>query len=320
MDIFLNIFILIILIVGLVISAKFVESSFVTIANKLRVNEFFLGFFVLAIITSLPEISIAVVSSNVSPELSLGNLFGATIVILTLIIGISAIKYRGIDFKGKFSEKEVLMGLLTIFLMIVVIFDATLTVFESIVLFSVYAIFIYYLYRKFNKRDSRPTLFLSLDNSNPIKLFTIAIIGAVGIIITSTYIVETAGNIAESLKVSETLIGILMLAIGTNLPELTILLTSKKMEEEELAIGNFFGSACVNVAILGLLGITSRGFQIEGFAGIVSGGVILLISIIFFIIFSWTGRRLSKSEGFLLVAVYVAFVLTELIVVFNKLK
>lgn len=317
----MNLVFLFILLIGLIIvlvlSAKLVEGAFVHIANKFRINEFILGFFILAIITSLPEISIALVSSNESPELSVGNLIGATIVILTLVIGLSAIKYKGIEFKGRFSEKEVLLGLFTLFLMVAVLYDSSLNVFESILLLTSYSVFIYYIYRKFSKK-APVSFFLVLDNTRPIKLFLTGLVGIVGIIISSSYIVSTAGDIASLLGISETLIGILMLAVGTNLPEITILLTSKQAEEQELAVGNFFGSACVNVAILGLLGITSRGFQIDGFLSIVSGGVILIFAIFLFLVFSWSGKKLSRTEGFLLIAVYLAFLITELLILSSE--
>lgn len=297
----------------LVTSAKLVESSFIKISSRFRVNEFLLGFFVLAIVTSLPEISIALVSSNEVPELSLGNLIGATIVILTLILGISAIKYKGIEFKGKFSEKDVIVGMATILLMVVLIADGNVTVLDGAIMIGAYGVFIYHLYRNFTNTE-QPALYLNLDMKNPIKFFAIGVLGALGIIISSFYVVSTSVDIANILGVSETFIGILVLAVGTNLPELTILLTSKNLEEETLAVGGFFGSACINVAIIGLLAVTSRGFQLESMLGIASGLVILVFAIVLFIILSWTGKKLSRTEGMLMIAVYIAFAITELLV------
>lgn len=313
---FLVLFLLALIFV-LVLSAKLVETSFIHISNRFKVNEFFLGFFILAIVTSLPETSIALVSSSESPELSLGNLLGATIVILTLILGISAIRYKGINFKGKFGEKEVLIGLLTILLMVLVISDGTLTLLDSAVLVISYGTFIYYLYKKFNIQGIK-RLHLKIDTTNPFKVFAQGLVGVVGIILSSSYIVSSAEQVALNLGVSQTVIGILMLAIGTNLPEITILLTAKKLEEEELAIGSFFGSACVNVAILGILGLTSRGFEISDYISVVSALVILTVTIILFTIFSWTSRKLSKYEGMLLLSMYVAFLTAEIIILLSQ--
>lgn len=313
---FLVLFLLALIFV-LVLSAKLVETSFIHISNRFKVNEFFLGFFILAIVTSLPETSIALVSSSESPELSLGNLLGATIVILTLILGISAIRYKGINFKGKFSEKEVVIGLLTILLMVLLISDGVLTVIDSAILVISYGAFIYYLYKIFNIKGIR-RLHLNIDTTNPIKVFAQGLVGIVGIILSSSYIVSSAEQVALNIGVSQTVIGLLMLAIGTNLPEITILLTAKRLEEEELAVGSFFGSACVNVAILGILGITSRGFEITDYLSVVSASVILTVAIIFFTIFSWTSRKLSKSEGILLLSVYFAFLMAEVLILFTN--
>jgi cation:H+ antiporter len=298
----------------LVTSAKLVESSFSRIASKFRINEFILGFFVLAIITSLPEISIALASSHVVPELSLGNLIGATIVLLTLVLGISAIKYKGIEFKGKFSEKEVLIGIITILLMVAVVLDGYLSIFDGLILLGAYSAFIYYLYKRFSGAE-KTNLFVDLDNSKPIKYFLLGLVGAVGIIVSSFYVVQTSVDIAEMLGISNTLIGILLLAVGTNLPEITILLTSKKDGEVDLAIGGLFGSACVNVAILGLLALTSGGFSVEDMLSLASGLVLLVFSSILLLFLSWTGKKLTRAEGFLLVAAYIAFVTTEIIII-----
>ena len=318
MELLLSLLLLGALVAILVTSAKMVESSFVRIASKFRVNEFLLGFFVLAIITSLPEISIALVSSNEVPELSLGNLIGATIVILTLILGLSAIKYKGIEFKGKFSEKEVILGLLTILLMVAVVLDGAVSILDGVILIGAYSLFVYHLYMKFSS-SGQPNFFLNLDTSKPIKYFFLGLLGAVGIIISSFYVVETSVDIAEMLGISKTFIGILILALGTNLPEITILLTSKNDDEKELAIGGFFGSACVNVAILGLLAITSRGFEIREMISLSTGLVILVLSVFLLLYFSWTGRKLSKTEGYLMIAAYIAFVVTEIVVLSSEI-
>lgn len=298
----------------LVTSAKLVESSFTRIASKFRINEFILGFFVLAIITSLPEISIALASSNEVPELSLGNLIGATIVLLTLVLGISAIKYKGIEFKGKFSEKEVLIGIITILLMVAVVLDAYLSIVDGIILLGAYGAFIYYLYKKLSGAE-RTNLYMNLDTSKPIKYFFLGLVGAVGIIVSSFYVVQTSVDIAGMLGISNTFIGILLLAVGTNLPEITILLTSKKEEEVDLAVGGLFGSACVNVAILGLLTLTSRGFEVKDMMSLATGLALLVFSSILLLFLSWTGKKLTRAEGFLLVAAYIAFVTTEIIVI-----
>jgi cation:H+ antiporter len=297
----------------LVFSAKLVESAFVHVSHKLKINEFFLGFVVLGIITSLPEITIAALSSIEIPQLSLGNLIGATIVVLCLILGMSAVKYKEISFKGRFSEKEVFYGLITFAVMIIVLLDANITIIDSFILLGAYSLFVFHLYRKFGTKRAAQKLFLKLENANPIKIFLTGVVGIVALLISSSFIVSTAEQIANNLGIAASLIGIIFLAIGTNLPEITILIISKNREEEDLAIGNFFGSACVNVAILGLLGLTSQGFVITSFSTIIISMVILTLAVVFFAIFSWTGRKLSWREGILLVSLYVSFVIAELI-------
>jgi cation:H+ antiporter len=306
---------LVVLIGALVTSAKLVEGSFTAISSKFKINQFILGFFAISIITSLPEISIALMSSNTSPELSLGNLIGASIVILTLIIGISAIKYNGIEFKKKFSQKEVSIGLLLVLLIVIVTSDRTLSVLDGIILLLSYALFILYLYKRFSSTENK-SLYTKINNTRTLNIFIKGTVGIFGIIISSSYVVSTAEIIALNFGIPQAVIGILMLAIGTNLPELTLLIISKAKESSDIIIGGFFGSVCVNVASLGVLAIISGGFEITGFMNIVSGIVILFLTIVTFLIFSWTGKKLSKTEGILLVVLYGVFVLSEIIILF----
>jgi cation:H+ antiporter len=134
------------------------------------------------------------------------------------------------------------------------------------------------------------------------------------LIVASSYVVQLSESLASIIGVTESLIGILILAVGTNLPELTIMLTSKGDEEEKLALGNLFGSACVNAGILGLLSVLAGGFEIKDFESIVTGIVILALALILFTYFSWTGRKIDRFEGFLLIGLYVAMIITEIIV------
>lgn len=300
-------------VIALVVSARYVEKSFIEFAHKFKINEFFLGFVILGLVTSLPEITIALFASKEAPQLSMGNLIGATTVLLTLIIGISAVKYKNISFTGKFAEKEVVAGILLMSAMILVFVDRNVAFVEGVILLAFYALYTLYLSEKLNNKKER-VFYLNISTEKTPAVLMKLIVGCITLIIASSYVVTFSEDLAKLIGISESLIGILLLAIGTNLPEITILILAKTSDEQKLALGNFFGSACVNAGILGLLAILSGGFVITDFETVVTGIVILALSLLYFAYFSWTGRKIDRREGILLIALYAAMIITEILI------
>jgi cation:H+ antiporter len=314
MNIALNILLCGIFLIVLIYSAKLVEHSFVQIGKIFRINEFFLEFVVLGIVTTLPEISIAIFSSEHHPEISAGNLIGATTVILTLIIGLSAIKYKVIKFQSSFTAKEIVGGIATIFVAVFALVDGGLSYVEGIILILTYVGYLVFLNRKMWKLG-RQVLYLTLDNTSIYRLIIVSIIGAFMLLFSSSQIVNNLEVIVESLGISGTFVGLVLLSMGTNLPEITILMTAKGGSEEELALGNFFGSACVNVGVLGLLALISNGFQIQDASTMLLGLFFLFFALILFIFFILSERSINKKEGILLVTIYVAMIISQIILV-----
>lgn len=297
----------------LIYSAKLVENSFVKFGQMFRINEFFLGFVVLGIITSLPEISIAVFSSDHHPEISVGNLVGASTVILALIIGLSAVKYKLIKFQSSFSAMEILGGIATMFVMVFTLLDGYLGVFEGVLLILSYFAYLVFLNRKMWKLG-RQVFYLTLENTSIYKLIVLVIAGIFLLLFSSNQIVNNLEIIVDALGISGTFVGLVLLSIGTNLPEITILLTAKKGSEEELALGNFFGSACVNVGILGLLALLANGVLIADTTALLIGIFFLFFALALFIFFMLSERSLNRTEGILLVTVYVAMIISQIMV------
>ncbi len=297
----------------LIFSAKLVESAFVELGRTFRINEFFLGFVVLGLITSLPEISIAIFSSEHHPEISAGNLIGATTIILTLVIGLSAIKYKKIAFEKDFSTRESLGGIFIISLGLLALVDRNLAVYEGIGLILAYLGYVILINRKM-WTTGRKVFFLTLDNSSMYKSIILVVVGIFLLLFSSNQIVNNLEAIVDGFGISGTFVGLVLLSLGTNLPELTILFTAKPGEEESLALGNFFGSACINVAILGTLAIISNGVLLTDITTLTIGLFFLFFALIMFVVFSLSERNLSRREGVLMVSIYVAMVISQIIV------
>ncbi len=305
---------LVVLIFILVRSAGLVEESFVFLAKKLKLNEVFVGFAILGVLTSLPEISVAIQSSQEVPTLSLGNLFGAQAVLLTLIVGFSAIKYRGIKLQRRFREKEIITGLGLISLGVISVIDFRLTVVEGIFLLFTYVLYILYLNKALNGNALKKHVKVNIKKL--LHLLVKSFIGIFLLIIASKFIVDLSSELALLLLIPPSIVGVLLLGFGTNLPELSVLLTSKREDNdsENLLLGNFLGSACANVGILGILAILSGGFNINNGVELTPTLTILTISIILFGVASWTGKTITKLEGFVLMGLYSSLLIVEFLV------
>ncbi len=310
----LDIIILLGLLILLVKSADLLEDAFVHIAHKLRLNPFLIGFVVLSVASSLPEISVAVNSSIKGvPGVSIGNLLGATIVILSLIIGINAIKHKSLPFKGSYSFTYLLFSLILISSMVFVSLDGALTRTDGAILVVGYFLLTLLI---INNVASHSKIRATKEKSQA-GFFIGALLGTIGLIASSHLLVEKSVGIATLMGVPNSIIGLVMLGIGTNIPELTLLFRSNTMEKEKLAVGNFLGSALINVPTFGLLALLSP-HEIAYIEVLFPAMIALIVTLVLFAIIAFSGREITRKEGFFLLAVYIIWIFIEVVLAINK--
>ncbi len=304
----------------LVKSADLIEDAFVFLAKQTGVSEFVIGFVILSLVSSLPEFSIAINSNNTIPELSISNLIGASLVLLTLVIGLTIIKFGDIDFKGKFNEKEIIAGLVVILMSVITLADGTLAFWEGLSLIAGYLIYAYHIYVIFKVKPKieTPEKYTMVPAKKVVQMLTKSVVGAFLILISSSLLVDSIRELAspERFNVPESLVGLFVLGIGTNLPEITILVRARKAGYKKLALGNFIGSACVNSLILGILAVMTQGVTIKDFDRMIPVLVILTVVIFAFILLSWTGRKITKREAAVLISFYFVFIGVEFFLAF----
>lgn len=314
MDILAYLSLLLVLSFLLVKAAELIKESFVEIARRLKISTFLIGFFVLAFAASLPEFSVAVTASiNGVPELSVGNLLGSTFAVTALVIGLNAIKRKKLPFKGSFGVTQVFAAVILLSLQIFVLLDQDLNRTEGFFLVAAYVLFIIYIAKHLK-------LSLHLDSDSTIKVALVAkmlakgLLGLAALVFLSQFTVDAAIHFARMLQISEAVVGVLVLAIGTNLPELTLLFRSKTVDESKLAIGNFIGGICINVPTMGMLGIFSA-HAIPDFMALVPIMSFLALALIAFGILTWTNAEITRKEGYLLLSLYLVFLVTQLAIV-----
>ena len=299
----------------LVRSGLWVVKALIKIAQFLGWREFMVSSVLMAFSTSLPEIFIGISSAfSGMPKLSLGNIIGSNIIALTLVIGIGAILGKGIKFKGKVLQRaSVYAGIYTL-LPLLLMLDGNVSRGDGIILFFALAFYFLQLLseeERFTKIFSNhfmndwPRLKLLFKN---IFLF---FIGIVLLLISAQGIVYSSSQIASLFNFPLVIIGTILVAFGTSLPEIAFGIRSITMGHKELILGDVMGSVVINsTLVLGLTAVISP-FQINDFSPYLKGTIFTIATCLFFIIFARTDRKITKREAIFLVGIYALFVFAE---------
>lgn len=306
---------IIILIIGFVILIKgadiFVDgaSSF---ARNFKLSKMLVGLTIVAFGTSAPEFAVSIKSmlSN-SGEIVLGNVIGSNILNILLILGVSSLIHP-LTVKNNTVKKEIPITLMLTTALIVLMCDKAfggsenvLTRGDGLVIILFFFVFIYYLIsmarRKTEEVNSENEKILSLPKS-----IAYTIIGIISIIIGSNFVVDSARYIATGLGVSERVIGLTIIALGTSLPELVTSVVATKKGEYDIAIGNIVGSDIFNIGIVLGLPIAIFGNVNIGTFNILDLGFLFLSALALFI-FAGNDYKISKKEGLFFLLMFVIY-------------
>ena len=305
---------ILLLIVGFVILIKgadvFVDGAS-SVAGNFRVSKMLIGLTIVAFGTSAPEFAVSVKSLMAgSGDMVLGNVIGSNILNILLILGLSSM-FHSLKVKDNTVKKELPITLLMTTIFTVLLsdklfdrgFNNTFTRSDGIVIILFFLVFVYYLIKmarnKIEKKQDEK--YMSMKKAI---LFTI--LGIVGIIIGSNLVVENASAIARTVGVSESMVALTIIALGTSLPELVTSVTATRKGEYDIAIGNVVGSNIFNIGIV-------IGIPIALFGGIqqISINYIDLITMIasalLLFIFSYNDRKISKYEGSIFLIMFLAY-------------
>ena len=244
---------------------KFVDNSSL-IAKKIGVSELTIGLTIVALGTSAPEIFVGISSVlNNSESIAMGAVVGSNISNIALIFGVSCI---GISFLPKKTPIIQLMPFLVAALILgYVLIDLNVSKFDGILLLLS---FYYFLYVINANRNTQTLIDEQQDKNNSITLIFLAI-GLISLIFGSRYAVIYAEKIAILLNISELIIGLTIIAIGTSLPELAATISAVLKKKTDMVVGNVIGSNVLNITLV---------VPIIGFFSSVQLDQVLLLSLI----------------------------------------
>ncbi len=304
---------LILLIIGFIILIKgadiFVDGAS-AVAGNFKISKMLIGLTIVAFGTSAPELAVSIKSLlSGSGDIVLGNVIGSNILNILLILGISSL-FHSLSVKNNTVKKELPITILITTLFAVLLSDNLInhtkdnfTRGDGITLILFFFVFIYYLISMARKKidiDDK-TEYMPLS-----KAFIFTTIGLISIILGSNLVVDHASNLAKILGISEKLIALTIIALGTSLPELVTSVMATRKGEYDIAIGNVVGSNIFNIGIVigipvALLGgISKVSFnQIDLF--------IMLLSVILLFVFSYKNQKITKKEGIIFLILFVIY-------------
>jgi cation:H+ antiporter len=285
-------------------AAHHVVNAVRAVGSRFGVSKFLVGFVFLGMATSTPEISVALLSAfRGTPGLSLGNLLGANIVILSLLSGLAAIIGGKLHPGDMYRKRTLPLFLLIVLLPAFVVMDGRLTRADGVLLVVAHFLFILHLY--WGRESGTPRV--DKGPSGSFRRQMALAVAALAVLVGSSYfLVNSALIIARDFGATPLLIGLVFFSIGTNLPEFTLVLTQSGGWHKNVVLGDLFGSLILNTPTLGLLAIISP-FTIADQASVFASAIFLIALGMIFGWFLWTGRALERREGYCLIALYAAY-------------
>lgn len=306
----------VLLIAGLVLLVKGAD-LFVTgassVARRFHIPSLIIGLTIVAFGTSAPEAAVSITSAlNGQSDITMGNIIGSNMFNLLVVVGIAA---WILPFKVKETiiAKEFPFTLLGCLAVLVLTYDVLLqngsinniNRTDGLVLLMFFGIFMYYLLSvalKAVKENKTEEVMVTI--SMP-KSVIYLVIGIVGIVLGGDIAVDAASAIAMDWGMSEAMVGLTIIAIGTSLPELMTSVVAARKGESDIALGNVIGSNIFNIFFI--LGISAVITPVSVSAVVAFDALLLAVISVIAFCFALTDRRFSKGEGAVLILFYVAY-------------
>ncbi len=294
---------------------RFVEGSSVT-ARHLGISPLLIGIIVVGFGTSAPEMMVSALSAaKGNPGIALGNAYGSNICNIAMILGITAL-IKPIFVKSDILKKELPVLALVTLVAIFQLMDGTLTRFEAAFLFSAFlGLLVWSFFQQ--KKISSDTLALEMENKLENQTLTFRkavfwlIAGLILLIVSSRMLVSGSVEIAKFFRISDLMIGLTIVAVGTSLPELASTIMAARKNEHDIAIGNIIGSNLFNtMAVIGVAGLikpmTVDPQLLKRDLPVMAG----LTFSLFVLGYGFKGRpgRINRFEGLILLLSYILYV------------
>jgi cation:H+ antiporter len=284
----------------------FVESAS-GIAKKFGIPSIIIGLTIVAMGTSAPELSVSVQSALAGMnDISIGNVVGSNLFNLLVVLGVSSIV-------GKLkinNYRDVIIMLLVGLILTMFAINGTLIRTEGLTLLVIFAFYIGHLiFKAINNNEQNNEV---KETTKPLTMTIIlGIIGLVAIVWGGNLVVDSASIIAQQLGMSQNLIGLTIVAIGTSLPELVTSVVATKKGELDIAVGNVIGSNIFNLLLIIGLSVFINPMVVSVFA--LYDLIFMIFAMIIFIICTFKKEEVIKKVGIPMIIMYVVYIIFTII-------
>lgn len=297
---------IILLLVGIAIviwgADKFTDGAS-SMARRWNVSEMVIGLTVVAMGTSMPEFVVSFFSAlEGSADMSIGNVVGSNVFNTLLIVGFSAIMIS-MSLTKKLLTRDILFVIYSSLILVALSHDGVLNRWEAFVLlmcFGMYMLYSYYVSKQESQEESAAG-----EVYGWIRTLVYIVLGIVCLVGGGHLLVSSASSLAMSCGMSERVVGLTILAAGTSLPELATSIVAARKGSKGLALGNAIGSNLFNIFFI--LGVSAficpmniKGIGTLDWIALVGSGIVLFV-------FGGTGHKITKTEGVVMIALYILY-------------
>lgn len=303
----------ILLILGFVLLVKgadfFVEGSS-AVARMCKIPSVVVGLTIVALGTSAPEAAVSITASLAgNNDIALSNIIGSNIFNLLMVIGICAV-IKGVDTDLGIMKRDMPVNIGATVLLLIFMRDLAISRLEGIIFLVCMIVYLIIIVNKAlqnrteeNSEEEKP--------KSPLRCAVYIIGGLCAIVYGGDLVVDKASEIAVTFGLSETLVGLTIVAMGTSLPELVTSIVATRKGESGMALGNAVGSCIFN--ILFILGSSAALSPIGGtMIGFIDTAILLVVTVITYL-FARTGQKTLRIEGCILIALYACYMIYAII-------
>lgn len=309
------------LIIGFVLLIKgadyFVDSAS-TIARKLHVSPMIVGLTIVAFGSSAPEAVVSIIAAmDGNGDLVIGNIIGSNILNITLLLGVTLLM-APIMMDRDTVNKDMVFGLVAAVVLFILAGGFWTSGhhivgrIDGVIIFGVFSLFLVYVFMR-TLRGREATMDSEaakekIENDKPWwQLIVILLLGLAAIVFGGDRVVSSASEIAVSLGMSQALVGLTIVAVGTGLPELFTSISAARQGQASMAVGNLIGSNIFNILfVTGLASIVTPLFVSPD---LMVDAVILIAISVLTLILARTGYKLGRTEAMILILVYIAYMI-----------
>ena len=296
----------ILLILGFILLIKgadfFVEGSS-SVARLLKVPSVIIGLTVVAMGTSAPEAAVSISAGIAgSNDIALSNVIGSNVFNLLVVIGVCA-AICAFEVDSDIMRRDIPVNIVISILLVVFLLNEKISRAEGVILFLGIIIYLVIVVREALR--SRKTAGEEVKMLSPVLSILYIAGGLVAIVIGGDMVVDSASDIAAHFGMSENLIGLTIVAVGTSLPELVTSIVASTKGESGLALGNAVGSCIFN--ILFILGMSATLSPLSGTMENVIDGTVLIAITVLIAVFGYTTKKVKRWEGIVMILVYAAY-------------